>query len=350
MHDDLTGLANRRLLGRPARRDARPGERSRCCCWTSTASRRSTTRSATRSATGCCARWPTGSRGAVRRGTLVARLGGDEFAVLLPGADDARGARLRGLVRDALAPPLRPRRPRGGRRGQRRRRARGARCRPGLGAAVGRPGDVRRQGQPGPGVEVYRPELDQADSSRLGLLADLRTAVAANALDVHYQPKVDVRTGQVLGVEALARWQHPSLGPIRPDEFIPLAEQSSLITPLTLLVLRHGAARLRDVADAHVGPCLGGGQHLAAQPARPRASSTRSARALAAVAVPGVRADPGDHRDQPDGRPRRVRSPRCSGSASSACGSPSTTSAPATRRWPTCSGCRSTRSRSTGRS
>ena len=88
------------------------------------------------------------------------------------------------------------------------------------------------------GLEVYRPELDQADSTRLGLLADLRDAVAGDSLDVYYQPKVDLRTGQVIGVEALVRWEHPELGRVGPDEFIPLAEHSTLITPLTLLVLR----------------------------------------------------------------------------------------------------------------
>jgi EAL domain-containing protein (putative c-di-GMP-specific phosphodiesterase class I) len=93
------------------------------------------------------------------------------------------------------------------------------------------------------GLEVYRPELDQQDSSRLGLLADLRQAVSDETLDIAYQPKMDVRSGKVIGVEALARWNHPDLGPIPPDEFIPLAEHSTLITPLTLLMLRRA---LRD--------------------------------------------------------------------------------------------------------
>jgi EAL domain-containing protein (putative c-di-GMP-specific phosphodiesterase class I) len=92
------------------------------------------------------------------------------------------------------------------------------------------------------GLEVYRPELDQADSSRLGLLADLRDAVASGSLEVFYQPKLDLRTGRVVGVEALARWHHPELGNVGPDEFIPLAEHSTLITPLTMLVLRRALA------------------------------------------------------------------------------------------------------------
>jgi EAL domain-containing protein (putative c-di-GMP-specific phosphodiesterase class I) len=92
------------------------------------------------------------------------------------------------------------------------------------------------------GLEVYRPELDQADSTRLGLLADLRDAVANETLEVYYQPKVDLRSGKVVGVEALARWHHPELGVIGPDEFIPLAEHSTLITPLTMMVLRRALA------------------------------------------------------------------------------------------------------------
>jgi EAL domain-containing protein (putative c-di-GMP-specific phosphodiesterase class I) len=90
---------------------------------------------------------------------------------------------------------------------------------------------------------VFRPELDRHDASRLGLLADLRTAIAGNTLEVHYQPKFDVETGVVQGAEALVRWRHPLLGPVTPDEFVPLAEQSSLITPMTMLVLRRA---LRD--------------------------------------------------------------------------------------------------------
>jgi predicted signal transduction protein with EAL and GGDEF domain len=175
-------------------------------------------------------------------GAMVGRFAGDEFAVLLPGADD-RGARTCAyLIRDVLRQPF---------------------DLDGVAVAVeasvgvapaslgADPVSVLRWADLAmyaakdarSGVEVYRPEMDKSDSSRLGLLADLRTAVAADGLTVHYQPKIDVGTGRVLGVEALARWTHPTLGAIRPDEFIPLAEQSSLITPLTMLVLR---TALRD--------------------------------------------------------------------------------------------------------
>jgi predicted signal transduction protein with EAL and GGDEF domain len=135
------------------------------------------------------------------------------------------------------------------------------------------------------GVEVYRAELDHADSSRLGLLADLRLAVASNALDVHYQPKIDVGTGEVTGVEALARWHHPALGLIGPDEFIPLAEQSSLITPLTMLVLRT-ALRDCETWQRTMGPAFSVAVNIAPRSLLDSGFVDEVARALAVVAVP----------------------------------------------------------------
>lgn len=82
---------------------------------------------------------------------------------------------------------------------------------------------------------------DEADEGRsvrrLALLAGLRSAIAAGDLRVHYQPKVDPRTGATTGAEALVRWRHPDLGHVGPDEFVPLAEHSGLIHPLTVFVL-----------------------------------------------------------------------------------------------------------------
>ncbi len=168
---------------------------------------------------------------------LVAHCGGDEFALLLPGAGDLRATTCAALVQAALARPFDldglP-----------------VAVDASLGVAVAAPGtdvsSVLRWAdlamyaakENRTGVEVYRPELDRQDASRLGLLADLRSAVAGHELAVHYQPKVDLASGRVVGVEALARWEHPRHGTVGPDEFIPLAEHSSLITPLTLLVLR----------------------------------------------------------------------------------------------------------------
>jgi diguanylate cyclase (GGDEF)-like protein len=94
-------------------------------------------------------------------------------------------------------------------------------------------------------ISIYSPEFDVNTVERLQLLADLRTAIDEKALYVAYQPQVDLDSGRTVGVEALVRWDHPSRGPIGPDEFIPLAENSGLIYPLTAFVLD---TALRQVA------------------------------------------------------------------------------------------------------
>jgi diguanylate cyclase (GGDEF)-like protein len=86
------------------------------------------------------------------------------------------------------------------------------------------------------GINVYKPDDDQNTPRRLTLLADLRIAIDQGAIEVVYQPKVDPRSGRVVGAEALSRWHHPD-GSVPPDEFIPLAERSGLIRPLTRQVL-----------------------------------------------------------------------------------------------------------------
>jgi len=86
------------------------------------------------------------------------------------------------------------------------------------------------------GVRLYQPEDDRNTPRRLALMADLRTAVEQHRLEVHYQPKIDPMTGRVLGAEALSRWYRDD-GAVPPDEFIPLAERSGLIRPLTRHVL-----------------------------------------------------------------------------------------------------------------
>ena len=87
------------------------------------------------------------------------------------------------------------------------------------------------------GVELYRAENDANTRGRLRLAGELAHALAGDELLLHYQPRSDFATGAVTGVEALARWQHPTLGLLGPDQFIELAEQHGLMRRLTLRVL-----------------------------------------------------------------------------------------------------------------
>lgn len=93
----------------------------------------------------------------------------------------------------------------------------------------------------GMGYALYTPGHDQGNPRRLALAGELRQAVDHRTVILHYQPKVDMRTGKVSGVEALARWQHPQYGTVTPGEFIPLAEHTGLIRPLTYLTLEMAA-------------------------------------------------------------------------------------------------------------
>src|SRR4051812_13045352 len=101
------------------------------------------------------------------------------------------------------------------------------------------------------GLMVYRPEMRVHDPSRLLLLGDLRRALDVDdQLTLHYQPKVDLRFGEVCGVEALIRWHHPSRGMVVPVDFIPIAESTGLIHRLTTYVLRQAIRQAREWLDA----------------------------------------------------------------------------------------------------
>jgi diguanylate cyclase (GGDEF)-like protein len=88
------------------------------------------------------------------------------------------------------------------------------------------------------GAERYRLEQDPNTPRRLQLAGELRVATEQRQIIAHYQPKVALESGTVVGVEALARWEHPTHGLVCPDEFIPVAEQTGLIRPLTQCMLR----------------------------------------------------------------------------------------------------------------
>jgi diguanylate cyclase (GGDEF)-like protein/PAS domain S-box-containing protein len=103
-------------------------------------------------------------------------------------------------------------------------------------------------------LELYDDDLRRQVAERVALSDDLSRAMADNAIALHYQPFVSLRTGQVTGMEALARWNHPTRGPLSPNEFIGLAEQTGLIDQLGPVLLRNACTHARawqtEVAQA----------------------------------------------------------------------------------------------------
>ncbi|MCP5161294.1 MAG: EAL domain-containing protein [Hahellaceae bacterium] len=99
-------------------------------------------------------------------------------------------------------------------------------------------------------VAYYRPEQDRYNARRLTILSELKLAIVHDSLTLNFQPKFSVRDETLIGMEALLRWNHPRFGLIRPDEFIPVAEQTGIIKPLTRWVIEHALAVLQDLYRA----------------------------------------------------------------------------------------------------
>jgi diguanylate cyclase len=172
------------------------------------------------------------------RADQVVRLGGDEFALLLVQADLAQARAVAAEIREALARPI---------------LVNGIPVHVGVSIGIAalsagtadlpsllRQADVamyqakaRRMG-----VFAYEPELDQfLSEDRLSPVELLRSSIATRTMVLHFQPKVDTRTGQVSSVEALVRWQHPTRGLLQPGAFLPLVEDAGLMEDLTSAVL-----------------------------------------------------------------------------------------------------------------
>jgi diguanylate cyclase (GGDEF)-like protein len=189
-------------------------------------------------------------RETLRDADTVARLGGDEFAVLIPRIEESgQAAEVAHRIAEAMQEPF----VLGGVAIQ---------VDMSVGIALSPPdGDdpdtlIQRadiamyEAKKGnAGHAFYTTERDPYSARRLAMVAELRAAIEERALDVHYQPKVDLVSGEVTGVEALARWSHPELGQIPPGEFVPLAEQTGLIKPLTIAVLEIALVQARRWRD-----------------------------------------------------------------------------------------------------
>ena len=180
-------------------------------------------------------------RQVVRRNDLVARLGGDEFAVLLYGADAYKASAVAQRIATLLEQPIDL-----------------STASLHVGASIGvalapdhaltaadliRCADIamyRAKSERG-SFDVYEAALDD-EADRFALIEDLRAAMDQGSLALHYQPEIDLRTGEVVTVEALLRWPHPTLGLIPPEHLLALAEESGLIHSLASWVFEEAIA------------------------------------------------------------------------------------------------------------
>lgn len=180
---------------------------------------------------------------------VVARLGGDEFAVAVAGVPDSDAAQrvarqIVALVEQPVVADV------------------AIDVRVSLGVALAprhgteltellRKADIAMYAAKGSRsvVEVYSSDKDPHSARRLSLTGELRGAILQDCLDLHYQPKIDLLTGRIRGLEALVRWNHPEYGFVAPDEFIPIAEASGLMRPLTSWVLDRALTDLNSWAE-----------------------------------------------------------------------------------------------------
>ncbi len=239
----------------------------------------------------------------LRRGEIVARLGGDEFAVLLPGITDEQDvAAVAARIHDTLDEPF----PLGG-------------INLTVGGSIGaalcpehgttadellQRADIAMYAAKSnhTGYMLFDASQDSSDPRKLTLASDLRHGIEQGQLVLHYQPKVDAQTGKLLGAEALVRWQHPEHGLIPPDEFIPLAEHTGLISSTDHIRARQRATAVPLLAASRPRD-PGRGQHLHPSAARPQFPDRGQQRARP-LGGAGTTTHPRDHRKRHHGRPR----------------------------------------------
>ena len=180
---------------------------------------------------------------------FVARLGGDEFAVIVNATDEAEGRAVAERLQHSISDSI----DLGGLSLEAEASVGLAMC-PSHGAdttTLLRRADVAMYTAKAnkTRVEVYSPERDLNSADRLGLLSELRQALADDSLELYYQPKVSTMLGTPIGVEALIRWRHPVRGFVAPDEFIPLAEGSGIMPALTERVVNLALAQMARWRD-----------------------------------------------------------------------------------------------------
>ncbi|HEX6084197.1 MAG TPA: EAL domain-containing protein [Thermoanaerobaculia bacterium] len=188
----------------------------------------------------------------LREEDTVARLGGDEFLFLLPEIDDVEdAARVARKILTVLDTPFSV-------HGHELHLTAsvGVAMFPFDGADAGtliRNADTalyRAKEQGGNRYQLYAPAMNAIAYKRLVIENSLRRAIEREELRLHYQPLVSLHDGTLVGVEALIRWQHPELGLVSPAEFIPLAEETGLIVPLTHWVLRTACTQMKEWREA----------------------------------------------------------------------------------------------------
>lgn len=184
-----------------------------------------------------------------RHEAYLARLGGDEFAVLLPGSDLGEAMVVASEILVALETPLSL-----------------EQQMVDIGAGIGIAGypehgvdgeellgktevAMYTAKQRNDGAVVYDEAIDQGSQQSLSLLTELRRAVENDELRLFVQPKITFSSGNVVGAEALVRWQHPVRGNVFPDQFIPFAEQTGFIRVLTQWVLERSAELCQSLAQ-----------------------------------------------------------------------------------------------------
>jgi diguanylate cyclase (GGDEF)-like protein/PAS domain S-box-containing protein len=191
-------------------------------------------------------------RDALRHADTVARLGGDEFLFLLPGVDEAdQAARLGQKIVDLFNEPF---------------HIHGHELHITTSAGMSLfPSDAqdgetlirnadtalyRAKEQGRNRCQLYAPAMNAFAARRLMLENNLRRALDRGELVLFYQPLVSLERGDITGVEALIRWKHPELGDIAPAEFIPIAEETGLIVPLSRWIFRTAFTQMREWLDA----------------------------------------------------------------------------------------------------